>query len=102
MQNKTKALGGATIALALALTGGFALTAGALAPAQTGQVQQATPGATDTETADATTGTGAESATESTTDSATDTDNVQEGAGNQTENTADDINGVAVEDGTTN
>ncbi|TFD52587.1 hypothetical protein E3T46_07015 [Cryobacterium sp. Hh11] len=100
MQKKTKIAGGAAVALALALVGGIALTAGAqstpaspssstshvergVKSADTDNVQdEVEDGTNDGETAD-------ESGTESGTETETDT-----------ENTSDDINGVAVEDGT--
>ena len=97
MQKKMKIAMGATVALALALVGGITLTAGAQATpatpasssstiepvtsADTDNVQNVVEdGTNDGESAD---DTGTESSTES-----------------SVEDTSDDINGVAVEDGT--
>jgi hypothetical protein len=100
MQKKTKIAGGAAVALALALVGGITLTAGAqttpaspssststvepgVTSADTDNVQdEVEDGTNDGETAD-------ESGTETETETETDTENAN-----------DDINGVAVEDGT--
>lgn len=100
MKKKTKVIGGSALALALALLGGTALTAGALADPTSPAGQVAPASATDgTDGAD---GESADPAEES----GPDTDNVQEGPGDTsdgaesaTENTGDDVNGVAVEDG---
>ena len=111
MQKKTKVIGGAAFAIMLALAGGATLTAAAVAPAPTNQVQQSDngieDGTNDGETADDGVENGTNDAEtaddgveDGTNDGETADDGVQEGPGAQNEDTSDDVNGVEVEDGT--
>jgi hypothetical protein len=103
MEKKTKAIGGAGLAIVLALAGGASLTAAAQVPALTNQVQQADTGiedgTNDGETADDTDAVEVE-------DTSDDVNGVEveeghtDGGGGQNEDTSDDVNGVEVEDGT--
>jgi len=103
MEKKTKAIGGAGLAIVLALAGGASLTAAAQVPAPSSQVQQADTGiedgTNDGETADDTDAVEVE-------DTSDDIGGVEveeghtDGAGSQNEDTSDDVNGVEVEDGT--
>jgi hypothetical protein len=97
MEKKTKVIGGAAFAIMLALAGGATLTAAAVAPAPTNQVQQSDngieDGTNDGETAD-------DGVEDGTNDGEIDDDGVQDGPGAQNEDTSDDVNGVEVEDGT--
>ncbi|WP_233194843.1 hypothetical protein [Cryobacterium sp. M91] len=98
MQKKMKITTGATVALALALVGGITLTAGAQATPATPSSSSSTvePGATSADTDNV-----QDEVEDGTNDgeSADDT-GTESGTESGVEDTSDDINGIAVEDGT--
>lgn len=107
MEKKTKAIGGAGLAIVLALAGGATLTAAAQVPEPTNQVQTDSvieDSASDSVTVDDDgiedeTNDG-ETADDGIEDGTSDGETADDGPGAQKEDTSDDVNGVEVEDGT--
>ncbi|TFD13017.1 hypothetical protein E3T35_07015 [Cryobacterium sp. TMT1-2-2] len=98
MKKKTKVISGAALAVALAVVGGITLTAGAQAtPAgPSSSTSTVEPAATSTDSDDV------QNEVEDGTNDGETADDTGTESGTETgaENTSDDINGVAVEDGT--